>query len=119
MKEVIKTVQFKFAQNTTYDFSMFLKIDKMVADYLDDVFKSTVDPFGRLLEHDSYVSGLEVVGLLDNMGLIGRQESERLFNLFGDAMIEAHKRHDRLVKALQRREQMRSSVKARRMGARG
>jgi len=117
LNDSMKTIQ--FTQHSMLTCGKYLMLDDMLTDYLNEVRNSDVDAFSNLVERDCYNNASMCLKMLFILELIGAQEYERVATLFDNAVSAAHQRHQRLVKALERRERMRSSVKAQRMGARG
>jgi|GEM_PF-3278763 len=113
----MKTVH--FTAHSMLPWGKYLTLDGMITGYLNDVENSSIDAFGNLLNEDCYGSALACLKMLFILDLIEPEEYERVVTLFDNAVSAVHQRHIRLVKALERRERMRSSVKARRVGALG
>jgi len=115
LDDMMKTVH--FTPHSMLPWGKYSTLDGMLTDYLNDIHNSDVDAFGNLIERDCYNNALMCLNMLLILDLIDAEEHERVATLFDSAVSAAHQRHNRLVKALERRERMRSCVKARRVGA--
>ncbi|KXU35585.1 hypothetical protein AXE65_06245 [Ventosimonas gracilis] len=116
LDDMMKTVH--FTRHSDLPWSKYIILDDVITGYLNDVKKSDIDAFGDLIERDSYNRALSSLNILLILELIESEEYERVALLFEDAVSEAHQRHARLLNVFERRERMRLSVKARRVGAR-